>query len=146
MMNPQNRPVLLGIPFDAHSSYLRGAASAPPLIRTAMSCDSSNSWSENGVDLSALDVFADVGNLNLPPDATAFPLIEKAIGDLLAKNLRPISLGGDHSITYPIVRAFARYYPNLTIVHFDAHPDLYDEFQGNRNSHACPFARIMEEG
>jgi len=56
-----------------------------------------------------------------------------------------VSLGGDHSITYPIVKAFAGRYPELTIFHFDAHPDLYDEFEGSRVSHACPFARIMEE-
>jgi len=145
-MTTQAKPALLGIPFDAHSSYLRGAALAPPLIRTAMSCDSSNSWSENGVDLSTPDIFVDAGDLNLPLDRSAFHLIEKAVEDLLAKSLRPVSLGGDHSITYPIVRAFARCYSDLTIVHFDAHADLYDEFQGNRHSHACPFARIMEEG
>jgi arginase len=55
-------------------------------------------------------------------------------------------LGGDHSITFPIVKAFAKRYPELTIFHFDAHPDLYDEFAGHRLSHACPFARIMEAG
>lgn len=139
-------PALLGIPFDAHSSYLRGPALAPPLIRTAMNCDSSNLWSENGVNLATPGMFEDDGDLNLPPDASAFPLIEKGVDNLLAKNLRPVCLGGDHSITYPIVRTIARHIPNLTIVHFDAHPDLYEEFQGNRYSHACPFARIMEEG
>jgi agmatinase len=71
--------------------------------------------------------------------------IERAVSDLLARNLAPIALGGDHSITVPIIRAFAREYPNLSILHFDAHPDLYHEFEGNRYSHACPFARIMEE-
>jgi len=55
-------------------------------------------------------------------------------------------LGGDHSITFPIVKAVARQHPGLTIFHFDAHPDLYDELAGNRLSHACPFARIMEAG
>lgn len=44
------------------------------------------------------------------------------------------------------MKALARRYPELTIFHFDAHPDLYDEFEGNRLSHACPFARIMEAG
>jgi len=145
-MTPQAKPALLGIPFDAHSSYLRGAALAPPLIRTAMSCDSSNSWSENGIDLSTPDIFVDAGDLSLPPDASAFPLMEEAVDNMLSKNLRPVSLGGDHSITYPIVRAFARHHPDLTIVHFDAHPDVYDEFQGDCLSHACPFARIMEDG
>lgn len=57
-----------------------------------------------------------------------------------------MSLGGDHSISYPMLRAHARHYPGLTILHLDAHPDLYDELDGSRLSHACPFARIMEEG
>jgi agmatinase len=56
------------------------------------------------------------------------------------------SLGGDHAITYPIMRAYATKYGDLAVLHLDAHPDLYDEFEGNRSSHACPFARIMEEG
>lgn len=142
----KSKPALLGIPFDAHSSFLRGASLAPPLIRSAMNCDSSNSWSENGVDLAAPGTFEDGGDLDLPPDASAFSLIEQGVEELLAKGLRPVSLGGDHSITYPIVRSMARRVPGLTIVHFDAHPDLYDEFEGNRLSHACPFARIMEEG
>ena len=71
--------------------------------------------------------------------------IAKSIGSLLDQNFRPIALGGDHAITYPVVKAFAKKYPRLSLLHFDAHPDIYDEFQGNRYSHACPFARIMEE-
>ncbi|SRR5579871_1523762 len=137
-------PVLLGVPFDSNSSYLRGPAQAPPLIREAFRCDSSNSWSETGVDLGSNHAFEDAGNLSLA-EKDAFPTIEAAVAALLAKGQRPLCLGGDHSITYPILRAFARYFADLTIVHFDAHPDLYDEFEGNRHSHACPFARIMEE-
>ena len=49
-------------------------------------------------------------------------------------------------MTYPIIKAFSRKYRDLTILQFDAHADLYDTFEGNRYSHACPFARIMEEG
>src|ERR1017187_4286495 len=73
-------------------------------------------------------------------------MMKAGVGELIEAGKRPLSLGGDHSITYPIVKAFARRYPELTIFHFDAHPDLYDEFEGNRLSHACPFARIMEAG
>ncbi len=142
-MNP-SKPTLLGIPFDANSSYLRGAADAPPLIREAFHCDSSNSSTESGIELGAESVL-DAGNLTLSPD-TAFAAIENAVAELLDKGQMPVCLGGDHSITYPIVRAFAKRFTDLTIVHFDAHPDLYDEFQGSRHSHACPFARIMEEG
>ena len=49
-------------------------------------------------------------------------------------------------MTYPVIKAFSRKYSNLAILQFDAHSDLYDTFDGNRYSHACPFARIMEEG
>ena len=137
-------PTLLGIPFDANSSYLRGAAGAPAKIREALHCDASNSWTESGVDLSAPGAYADADDLKLS-DGSAFAEIEAAVGELLQRGDRPFVLGGDHSITYPILKAFARHHPGLTIVHFDAHPDLYDEFEGSRVSHACPFARIMEE-
>jgi len=139
-----SQPTLLGIPFDANSSYLRGPADAPPLIREAFHCDSSNSSTESGIELGSESVL-DAGDLDLPADG-AFTAIESAVAELLDKRQTPICLGGDHSITYPIVRAFGKRFADLTLVHFDAHPDLYEEFQGNRYSHACPFARIMEEG
>jgi agmatinase len=97
------------------------------------------------VDLGVADGYADAGDLALS-DQYAFGMIEAGVGALIEEGKRPVSLGGDHSITYPIVKAVARRYPELTIIHFDAHPDLYDEFEGNRLSHACPFARIMEGG
>jgi len=143
--SPKGKPVLLGIPLDFNSSYLRGAAEAPPLIREAFRCDSSNSWSETGVNLGLPDLFGDAGDMIIS-EGGDFETIEREVSQLLASGERPICLGGDHSITYPIVRAFGRQYRDLTIVHFDAHSDLYDEFQGSRYSHACPFARIMEEG
>jgi len=139
-----SQPTLLEIPFDANSSYLRGPADAPPLIREAFRCDSSNSSTESGIGLDPESVL-DAGDLELSADG-AFTAIESAVGEFLDKGQTPMCLGGDHSITYPIVRAFGKRFADLTIVHFDAHPDLYDEFEGNRHSHACPFARIMEEG
>jgi agmatinase len=140
-------PTLIGIPFDANSSYLRGSASAPPAIREALRCDAWNLWTELGVNLGAEGTFADAGDLQLAgvDSGAAVGIIERELEALVASGQRPLSLGGDHSITYPILRAFGRHYPQLTIIHFDAHPDLYDEFEGSRLSHACPFARIMEE-
>ena len=137
------QPVLIGVPFDANSSYRRGVAAAPPLIREALRCEASNTWAEAGVDVGS--AFVDAGDLVLPADY-AFSVIEDAVTGLLENSQAPLCLGGDHSITYPVIRAFRKHFPNLTIVHFDAHPDLYDELEGNRLSHACPFARIMEEG
>ena len=140
---------LLGIPFDANSSYLHGPAHAPPKIREALQCDASNKWSELGIDVGAAGAFKDAGDLQLKNSrentADDFDAIEKQIQNLLANGEQPVSIGGDHSITYPILRAFSRRHPDLTILHFDAHPDLYQEFEGNRFSHGCPFARIMED-
>jgi agmatinase len=138
-------PTLIGIPFDAYSSYLRGAGEAPPKIREALACDASNTWSESGVDLGVAGVYEDAGDLTFA-EKDAFAAIEAGVGALIEQRKRPVSLGGDHSITYSIVKAVARRHPELTIFHFDAHPDLYEEFGGSRLSHACPFARIMESG
>jgi len=101
-------------------------------------------WTELGVDVGAEGAYRDAGDLRFA-EGDPFPAIEQAVDDLLEKRQRPVCLGGDHSITYPILRAFGRKFKDLTLIHFDAHPDLYDEFQGSRRSHASPFARIMEE-
>ena len=137
-------PALLGIAYDKASSYKRGPAEAPPAIRAALASDSTNWWTESLINLGDPGVLEDAGDL-IPGDATVREEIESATRSLLENHRVPIVLGGDHSITYPVVRAFRERGP-LTILHFDAHPDLYPEFQGDRFSHACPFARIMEEG
>jgi arginase len=137
---------LLGIPWDENSSHLRGAAGAPPLIRQAVGAASSNLSCENGLEYNALDL-VDLGDL--PSDLTGmamFEQIEATVGAALDQHRRVISLGGDHAITYPILRAYAKRYPDLSILHIDAHSDLYDDYAGNRLSHASPFARILEEG
>jgi arginase len=142
------RVALIGVRYDGSSSFLRGAAAAPPVIRQALWSDAGNPWTELGVDLStaALD---DEGDL-LPPDSQSAAgtrdAIEAAVGKILESGRRPLVLGGDHSITYPVLRAMRSRHPRLGILHLDAHGDLWDEFQGDRFSHACPFARIMEEG
>lgn len=136
---------LIGIRYDENSSFTKGAADAPPQIRAALRSDAWNLNSENGTDLSAESTFFDAGDIQPVPGSDMPTLIENSIYTLIADGLAPISLGGDHSITNPIVRAFARKYKDLSILHFDAHPDLYDSYKGNRNSHASPFARIMEQ-
>lgn len=138
-------PCILGIPFDENSSYLRGPAQAPAIIRKAFHNDSSNYWTENGFDLGARGVIGDDGDITFKSGDGPFDEIEDGVLRILEKRQQPISLGGDHSVTLPVIRAVGHRYPQLTIVHFDAHPDLYHDFLGNPNSHASPFARIMEE-
>lgn len=135
---------LLGIPWDEQSSFLRGPAQAPPLIREALFSEASGLRSESGTELEGK--FVEAGDLPQLSGTQMMEEIERSAARLLQRQLRPLSLGGDHAITYPLLKAFHRFYPNLTILHFDAHSDLYDIFEGNRFSHACPFARIMEEG
>ena len=138
---------LLGLPWDGSSSYQRGAADAPPRIRAALSSPSSNTWNERGDDLSSATLFTDAGDLQLPSDAAeARAAIEAGVRSLVANGQKPLLLGGDHSVTYPALRGFQGLRPALTVLHLDAHGDLYDVFEGDAFSHACPFARVMEEG
>src|SRR3954463_290539 len=96
------RPALIGVPYDAASSFLRGAADAPPHIRRALESASSNSWSESGVNIA--DAIGDAGDVALEGDDVR-GLIEREIDALVAGGGTPIVLGGDHSITYPVLRA-----------------------------------------
>jgi arginase len=137
---------VIGVPFDEHSSYLRGPALAPARIRQVLDSGETNWSAENGVDLGSDLRWQDLGDLELEQGGAAFAQIEAGIGRLLDRGAYVLSLGGDHAITYPIVRAYAARHQQLNILHLDAHPDLYDEFEGDRYSHACPFARIMEDG
>jgi agmatinase len=140
-------PTLVGLPYDASSSFRRGPAAAPAAIREALWSPGANSWTELGVNIGAESAITDGGDLELsgclPVDARR--TIQNGIARLMSMGARPVSLGGDHSVTYPILRAVRPHAPSLTILHVDAHPDLYDELDGDRYSHACPFARIMEE-
>jgi arginase len=169
------RLALLGLPWDRSSSFARGAAAAPPHIRRALWSPSTNTATEAGVAIEP-DTLDDRGDLALPDEpAAARQAIERGVAGLLADGRMPLLLGGDHSVTYPILRAFRPRRP-ATVLHIDAHGDLYDEFpafapasapdgasarlrpagdpvplvpvpgQTDRYSHACPFARAMEEG
>jgi agmatinase len=140
------RIALIGFPNDDNSSFVHGAAKAPPLIRLALFSEASNLWSENSTNLGADSLIFDAGDIAADAGAAVFSEIETSVLGLLDRRLLPIALGGDHAITYPVIRAMSRKHSGLTVLDFDAHPDLYDEFEGSRHSHACPFARIMEEG
>jgi agmatinase len=136
---------VLGFPTDSNSSFKPGPAKAPPLIRRELWSEQGNPFAESGLNLKTPGAMIDVGDVVLGEDEGDRQIIESAVAAQLDQGRFVLSLGGDHSITYPIVRAYSARYPDLSIVHFDAHPDLYPSFEGNRYSHACPFARILEE-
>ena len=137
---------LVGVPSDANSSYMRGAARAPRRIREALFSESANLWTEDGRDLGAPGILDDLGDLDLGPRGGDFEALEERTQALLREGRRLIALGGDHSITYPLVRAHRELRGPFAILHLDAHPDLYASFDDNPHSHASPFARICEEG
>jgi arginase len=142
---PGAHPTLIGLPYDASSSFLRGPALAPARIREELHSSQSNGCSEIGMRVIGEGGIGDAGDLVLPASGDARGMIESGVRALIESGARPLSLGGDHSVTYPVLRAIGPLVPELTILQIDAHPDLYGDFEGDRFSHACPFARIMEE-
>ncbi|KAJ1413609.1 Ureohydrolase, manganese-binding site [Sesbania bispinosa] len=148
-------PSLLGVPLGHNSSFIQGSAFAPPRIREAIWCGSTNSTTEEGKDLRDPRVLTDVGDVPIQEiqdcgvdDDRLMNVISEAVKLVMEEDpLRPLVLGGDHSISFPVVRAVSEKLGGpIDILHFDAHPDLYHDFEGNYYSHASTFARIMEGG
>ena len=142
-----DRIVVLGVPIDANSSHRRGCAAGPAAIRAALGSGSGNDVTEAGVDVVSrlvddgdVDVANDVGS-----EADA-DLVTSTVAQHVDAGRQIVCLGGDHSITFPILRAVGARHADLTVVHVDAHPDLYDDLDGNPWSHASPFARALEAG
>ncbi len=133
--------IIQGILFDEKSSYQQGPKKAPKLIREALHCGSSNLYTEDLVSIDN-DSIQDKGDFEI----SDYFDIEKITSKQLNSGAKILTLGGDHSITYPVIKAHHENYPKLDILHIDAHCDLYDSFEGDPHSHACPFARIMENG
>lgn len=176
---------LIGTCEDRNSSYLQGPALAPDLIQRTLRCDSSNNYSELGLDV--LSKVCNYENIH-PPTSNSLEtavLLEQPFRRMRAAGQTPLVLGGDHSITFPVIKALHAVYASssshqreaqqdqqdtahpptppapaqqvgsaqapadsplddLVIVHFDAHPDIYPNFENNLSSHASPFARILE--
>lgn len=132
---------ILGLCYDDKSSFLKGPRFAPPLIREALHCGSMNLYAENGWDFESAGI-CDAGDFEI----SEYLEISEIITNQLQGQYKILTLGGDHSITYPIIRANQSIYGKIDILHIDAHADLYDTYEGDPFSHACPFARIMENG
>jgi agmatinase len=142
------RVTLLGVPWDEQSSFMRGAAAAPDAIRRALVSPSSNLSTEAGPDLVFGSDVLDAGDVRIPSGdaASAADAITRAASNVIDRGTALLALGGDHAVTFPLVRAHARRHAGLSILHLDAHPDLYHDFEGQPYSHASSFARILEAG
>ncbi|MFT5217326.1 MAG: arginase [Glaciecola sp.] len=139
---------LIGIPYDANSSYLRGPALAPKHIRLMDEEGSANKYCEHGKEIIENQNYKDCGDIEFSEidAAFAYKKIKETISKELEDGSKLISFGGDHSISFPVIEAFSETYSKLNVLHLDAHADLYDDFEKNPYSHASPFARLMEKG
>lgn len=139
---------VLGVPYDSGASYRSGARFGPRKIREA----SLLLWGHNalmGISPTRALKVVDYGDVEIiPVDIQAsMESISREVGELLAKGVSILALGGDHSISLPLLRAHAAVHGPLAVVHFDAHPDTWDqEYAGFPYSHGTPFRRAIEEG
>mgnify|MGYP000339040225 CR=1 FL=1 len=139
---------LIGIPYDANSSYKRGSALAPKHIRLMDEEGSANRYCEHSKEIIEGNNYKDCGDIKFTEIDAAFAYrkIKETISKELEDGSKIISFGGDHSISFPVIEAFLEKHSNLNVLHLDAHADLYDNFENNPYSHASPFARLMEKG
>ncbi len=138
---------LLGIPFDGGTTYRPGARSGPRHIRvqSALIRPYHPVWKLNPFEKLRI---ADFGDLSVNPLSIedTYRRIEHGLEPLLRAGTKPISVGGDHSITLPILRAMRARYGPLALVQLDAHSDTGDEYFGMKYSHGTPIRRAIEEG
>jgi len=138
------RYTLLGVPWDAASSFRPGARLAPPRIRAM--AESLSAASERGHDLRGLAA-VDAGDLHLPTHVEkAEASIAQAVAAVVAGGAVPIVLGGDHAISVPSFAAVLEQHPGLELLVLDAHPDLYATYRGDPFSHATVSHRIAQLG
>lgn len=138
---------ILPVPHDANSSFLPGTADGPEPILTQESLGSANVYSST-----LRPIRVDEDYRVLPPvevrhlaGKEAFEVIKhRVISELAAGSGPLLALGGDHSITYPILAAYAQHGLRVHVLQLDAHGDLYHDLDGNPYSHGSPFARLLE--
>jgi agmatinase len=138
---------IVGVPYDGGTSYRPGARLGPREIRAQSSLIRSYSYFQKVAPFDVLNV-ADVGDVDPPPVSIekAYDAIETRIAAIADAGALPIAIGGDHSISLPILRALAKRHGPLGLVQFDAHIDTWDEYFGGRYFHGTPFRRAIEEG
>lgn len=136
--------VLLGAPFDSTTSFRPGARFGPGAIRhESFGLETYSPYQD--ADLSDLSVF-DSGDLELCFGSAELALadIETRVRTVLTDGKLPVLLGGEHLVTLAGVRAVLEKYPDLHLIHFDAHADLRDDYLGARLSHACVLRRCHD--
>ena len=137
---------LLGIPFDGGTSYRTGARFGPRAVRDQSSLI--RPWNPvlkvSPFERCRVGDYGDVDVIPISIEQT-FTAVERVAAQLLEHGVIPVSVGGDHSVTLPLLRAVAGRHGPVALVHFDAHPDTWDEYFGSPYFHGTPFRRAVEE-
>ena len=137
---------LLGIPYDGGAAYRTGARFGPRAVRDQSSLI--RPWNP-ALKVSPFERcrVGDYGDVDVVPISIERTLeaVESAVRPLLEHGVIPVSVGGDHSVTLPLLRAVAKRHGPVALVHFDAHPDTWDEYFGSKYFHGTPFRRAVEE-
>lgn len=138
---------VLGIPMDIGTSWRSGTRFGPKQIRAESAMIRPYNMGTGAAPFDSLQV-ADIGDLaiNTFSLTDSLRIIEESYTDILKQDLIPMAMGGDHSITLPILRAMARRHGPLALVHVDAHADVNDEMFGEKETHGTVFRRAFEEG
>ncbi len=136
--------IYFGIPMDFTASFQPGSRFGPARVRESSYAVETYSWAQDR-DLETLNIH-DAGDLELPFGNVLASLdrIRDAADSVLAEGKRFFGLGGEHLVTLPLVEAVLKRYPDLVVVHWDAHADLRDQYMGERLSHATVLRRVAE--
>ena len=137
----------VGVPFDIGTSNRAGARHGPRQIRTESCLIRPYNMATRAAPFDSLQV-ADLGDIaiNTFNLQKSVAIIEDAYDRILAGDCKPLTLGGDHTISLPILRALKKQHGPVGIVHVDAHADINDHMFGERIAHGTPFRRAIEEG
>ncbi len=138
---------VLGIPMDIGTSWRSGTRFGPKQIRSESAMIRPYNMATFAAPFDSLQI-ADIGDLaiNTFSLADSLTIIKDSYDGILAQNVTPVAMGGDHSITLPILRAIAAKHGSVALVHVDAHADVNDEMFGERETHGTVFRRAYEEG
>lgn len=137
--------VIFGAPYDSTTSFRPGTRFGPNAMRMESFGIETYSMLQDKDLIEDTNVF-DSGDIELPfgDPKPALKMLEKRARQILKDGKRPFLLGGEHLVTLPVVKATLEKYPNLVILHFDAHADLREDYLGNPLSHACVLRRCHD--
>ncbi len=138
---------ILGVPMDIGTSWRSGTRFGPKQIRSESAMIRPYNMANGAAPFDHLQI-ADIGDLaiNTFSLADSLRVIKESYDGILAQGVIPVAMGGDHSITLPILRAMAAKHGPVALVHVDAHADVNDEMFGEKETHGTVFRRAYEEG